>query len=200
MRVLACLAALPVLAACTYNPNPPTLTQEDVAAAADTQGFLESRPETSIAAMPTTGTANYTGRMSADLTGDSTGSILADVTLTTNYETASVTGGIGNINTFHTSGLPDQRLEGDVPLTGTVVGNKLTADGSGVLRRVDNNHEQFSRMSVDMQGQFRTNTAPADTVTGSVTGGGNGSGTGAVGPDFGFTFDFTLANGVFYAE
>ena len=187
MRVLASLATLAVLAACAV-PLEPTLTRGDYFEAQDTQGFLDSRPATAIAAMPTTGTANYTGRVAADLTGGSNGSILGDVRLETNYSSSVVTGKIKNINMYNDSLEPQQVMDGELELNGNVVDNKMVVGGKGYLVRVDNGFSNGADANVLMQGQFRTNTAPADTVTGTIT----GSATGG--------FDFTLKNGVFYAQ
>ena len=138
--------------------------------------------------MPTTGAASYTGRVGADLTGGSDGSVLADVSLTATFSSGDVTGEIYNINVFDDSGAPDQKLKGKVPLSGNVLTNKMTASGSGKLTGVDSGFTGDSTASVILNGQFRTNTAPADTVTGTITGSGTGD------------FDFVLANGKFYAE
>ena len=181
------MAALGLLAACA-EPIPPTLDETDVIASKVRYLELDALPETAGADMPTTGTADYRGRLWADLEGDTDGSVLADLNLSATFDSGSISGRVHNINAFDEDGTPDQKLGGSIPLSGGIFGNDMTATGTGTLSGVDSGFEGDTRATVILGGTFRSNGGPADTITGDVSGYGRGD------------IDFTITDGEFYAE
>lgn len=183
---LLAISASMALGACA-SPKPPTMTAQDLTDSQSTFTTLNGLGATPTADMPS-GSATFNGKFGGEVTGDSDGSILGDLTLNTNFDTSAVTGSVTNINAFDDNGDPDQLLSGSLDVNGNISGNGMTATAQGTLTGVDSGFAGDTNANVTMNGTFRNNTATADTVTGTAVGCASGD------------FDICMNNGQFYAE
>lgn len=178
------IGALVLVAACA-SPKAPTLTRQDKDDADARYEVLNALPAT--AAMPTMGTANYTGKFGGSLSGDSDGELLGDISMEADFASSVLSGSVTNLNTYNDAGEPDQLLSGGLNVNGNFVGNAVTASATGTLTGVDSGFSGDTNVDIAMNGTFRDNTGTADVITGTAIGCGTGD------------FDICLDGG-FYAE
>ncbi len=175
-----------LLAACT-SKEPPTVTRTDIERAFDAAEDAAALPVTPVSRIPT-GFVTYDGKIGADVTGDSLGSVLADMTMRVDFQDNRIGGRVDNINLIDQNGEPDQRLLGSLEIAGFENNGNLDAGASGQVTAVGTNNNQLdAQMNLDLDGTVRSDRSHGDTVYGGVTGDARG--------------DFNLdVDGVFYGE
>lgn len=183
-RSFAALAALATLGACS-TPLPPTITAAEFGTEQVAMGTYSSNSPTLIGEMPTTGTVNYTGRISsADYVGTGVSGIIS---MDVDFDASGMTGTISEVN-YVENGQPDQTLGGTLALSGSVSGSGMSGTGSGQLSGVESGFTGRTNVNLTLDGQFRDDAGTADLITGTVDGTGRGD------------FDFDVDNGRFYAS
>ncbi len=180
-------ALLVLLAACATEENPPTVSRSDIDRAFDAARDAAALPVTPSSQIPT-GTVTYDGQIGADLTGDSLGSVLADMTMRVDFQNNRIGGRVDNINLIDQDGTPDQLLDGSLEIAGFENNGDLDAGASGQVTAVGSSGTALDAdMNLDLDGTVRTDRSRGDTVYGGVTGDARG--------DFNLDID-----GVFYGE
>ena len=178
-------AALALSAACA-TPNPPSISAQDVDRAYAEALRISALPATAPADIPT-GTVTYDGQIGADVRGDAQGSILADMTMIVGFDTNAIRGSVTNINLVDPDGIPNQRFDGSLAITGIETNGDLDAVAVGQITGVDvDGHTVDADMDLDLVGTVVDDTGQGDAIFGSVTGSAAG--------DFYLTVD-----GVFFA-
>ena len=192
IRITASLAALVALSACAVGtPNTvsydPTVSAADVTAAFAEADAISTAPVTSFGNLPT-GSATYTGKLGADVSGDANGSILGDLNMNVGFASNTVRGDVSNINLIDPDGTPNQRFDGRLLLDGVETAGQIDSFASGDLTGVDVRGNQVdTQMLLILDGQVRDDFGRGDAVYGTATGQAQG--------------DFNLdVDGVFYGS
>lgn len=169
-------AAFVMLSACeisgsdAVSPNPPTVSARDVDRAFAQAADASTLPFTAAANLPT-GSVTYDGQIGADLTGDSLGSMLGDLTMQVDFADNRIGGSVRNINLINQNGTPNQRLDGSLEIAGFENNGDLDAGASGRIGAVSTDGEALdANMNLDLEGAVRSDTQFGDTVYGVVTG------------------------------
>lgn len=186
-----CLLLLPAfatLAACAL-PDETTLNRADLRAAQSDDNFARTLAFTDVEDIPA-GTATYQGHIQSEaiVNGEDDFSVLGDLTLTVDIAgsgsragSGDVEGLIDNLNLFDdgNDGFDDQGLGGTLTVAGNTDGGRLDATATGVIDAVvaDTLTTQSATWELDLDGDFRDNFEPADTIAGGVTGGTVGGGS-----------------------
>jgi hypothetical protein len=186
-RLFAALAALIPLANCdagTVQLLRDRGVTEDNLALADASA-VDTTPPGSV---PTSGSASYDGVVAASITGDYVGSLYADLSMSVNFATNSVSGQIDRVDLVDDfTGDVIQNLDGSLTLVGGEAGGVVTATATGVLIAATSGPVSGTGTAVfGLLGSMGSDAATADTVYGSAT----GAITGGI--------DLTLSNGEFY--
>jgi len=172
----AASAAIMLVSACeissgdTIAPIPPTVSISDVNQAFDRAEDASTLPFTAPTNLPT-GSAIYDGQIGADLSGDSLGSLLGDLTMQVDFAGNRIDGNVRNINLINQDGSPDQRLSGDLEIAGFETNGDIDAGAGGQLSAVSVDGEILSSdVNLDLEGAVRTDVVSGDTIYGVVTG------------------------------
>lgn len=181
-RIILPMIAAASLTACAL-PDKNSLNRADLRAftADDTRAArFDPTPSADIP----TGAATYQGHIRSDaiVNGEDDFSVagLLDLRVDmsaspTRVGSGDVSGSISDINLFddNDNGYEDQKLDGDLNISGTVREGRLGATATGVLGAVlsDTLFEQTSTWSLDLDGDFVDDAESADVITGRVTGG-----------------------------
>ncbi len=187
-RYIIALALLPFVAACTIRePNPPSVSARDVDLAFANAARASTLPVADTFDLPT-GTVTYDGQIGADVNGDTLGSVLADMRMVVDFRDNDIGGDVTNINLIDQNGIPNQRFDGSLTISGFENNGDLDAGASGRIGAVDvNGNALDADMFLDLEGTVRNDRSFGDTVYGSATGDVRG--------------DFNLdVEGVFYGE
>jgi hypothetical protein len=187
-RIVIPMIAAASLAACAL-PEKNTLSRADLRAftADDTRAArFDPTPSADIP----TGTATYEGHIRSDaiVNGEDDFSVAGLLDLRVDMSASAarvgsgdVSGSISDINLFdnNDNGYEDQKLDGDLDISGTVREGRVRATATGVLGAVlsDTLFEQTSTWSLDLDGDFVDDAESADVITGRVSGGTNGGST-----------------------
>jgi len=107
-QTLGLCAALATLAACA-TPTPPSISAYDVDRAFVEARRIDALPLTASADVPS-GTVTYDGQIGADVRGDATGSILADMTMIVGFDSNTISGTVTGLCCTN-------RLMAEVPLS-----------------------------------------------------------------------------------
>ena len=154
----------------TATPNPPTVSISDVDRAFELAEDASTLPFTAPTNLPT-GSAIYDGQIGADLSGDSLGSLLGDLTMQVDFAGNRIDGNVRNINLINQDGSPDQRLSGDLEIAGFETNGDIDAGAGGQLSAVSVDGEILSSdVNLDLEGAVRTDVVSGDTIYGVVTG------------------------------
>ena len=154
----------------TVAPNPPTVSISDINQAFDRAEDASTLPFTALINLPT-GSAIYDGQIGADLSGDSLGSLLGDLTMQVDFAGNSIAGNVRNINLINQDGGPDQRLGGDLEIAGFETNGDIDAGAGGQLSAVSVDGEILSSdVNLDLEGAVRTGVVSGDAIYGVVTG------------------------------
>ena len=172
----AASAAIMLVSACeissedTIAPIPPTVSISDVNQAFDRAEDASTLPFTAPTNLPT-GSAIYDGQIGADLSGDSLGSLVGDLTMQVDFAGNRIDGNVRNINLINQDGSPDQRLSGDLEIAGFETNGDIDAGAGGQLSAVSVDGEILSSdVNLDLEGAVRTDVVSGDTIYGVVTG------------------------------
>lgn len=187
LRYIFIVSATAALSACS-SPTPSPYTEADFEAAQAEAARIASSPLTAVADIPTTGTADYSGQLGAEVNGDIYGAILGNLDVTANFATGDIDGTVSSIGFDDWDGDADQLLDGSLVVSGSITDSTLLAGATGSLGAVD--EDGFSGSSTVMlylDGDFHSDSAAADSIYGTV--GGSGSGD----------YDVTVSSGEFYA-
>ena len=187
-RIILPMIAAASLAACAL-PEKNSLNRADLRAftADDTRAArFDPTPSADIP----TGAATYQAHIRSDavVNGEDDFSVtgLLDLRVDmsaspTRVGSGDVSGSISDINLFddNDNGYEDQKLDGDLNISGTVREGRLGATATGVLGAVlsDTLFEQTSTWSLDLDGDFVDDAESADVITGRVSGGTIGGST-----------------------
>jgi len=174
------LLAATGLAACA-TPDENTLTRADLRAAEADVAFAESLAFTPIADIPV-GQATYTGSVSGDVivNGEDDFSLLGDLVLDIDIAEAgretgrnNISGTIDNLNLFDdgNDGFDDQRLSGDLRVSGRADSGRIDATATGLVTAVitDTLSEQRAAWELDLNGDFLG--SDGSVILGDVSGG-----------------------------
>jgi len=185
---LLTLPFVATLAACAL-PDETTLNRADLRVAQSDDTFARTLAFTDVADIPA-GTATYQGHIQSEaiVNGEDDFNVLGDLTLTVDIAgngsragSGDVEGVIDNLNLFDdgNDGFDDQGLGGTLTVAGNTEGGRLDATATGVIDAVvaDSLTAQSATWELDLDGDFRDNFEPADTIAGGVTGGTIGGGS-----------------------
>ena len=169
-RITTSLIALAALSACAVSPNDPTVSAQDVASAFDEAQRISNLPLTATQNLPTGG-VTYRGQVGADVSGDAQGSILGDMRMDVDFADGDIGGNISNINLIDPNGMPNQRFDGTLGITGDDAGPQIDAFASGNISGVDNEGDAVdSQMVLILDGDVYDDFGGGDAVFGSATG------------------------------
>lgn len=142
--------------------------------------------------LPSTGAAVYTGAFGADYSGDQTGSVLADISMSVDFLGDNVTGSIENI--FFSDGVLAGPVPGNLAIAGDTFGGDLAATAVGTLTLTDlSGVERPSAANLTLTGDFHNDgTVPLTSQPTGISGVASGGTTSGV--------ILTLDTGFFYAE
>ncbi len=164
------MIALAALAACATDPNPPTVSENDVDRAFAEASRISRLPETSLTELPT-GTVTYDGQIGADIRGDANGSILADMTMVVGFASNDISGDVTNINLIDPDGTPNQELGGRLEINGVERGGSLDATAHGDITHVDaNGFEEDAQMNLNLNGEVHNDVINGDAIFGNAIG------------------------------
>lgn len=168
------MIALAALAACASDPNPPTVTENEVDRAYDEAARISRLPETNTGELPT-GSVTYDGQIGANVSGDANGSILADMTMIVGFSTNDIDGSVSNINLIDPDGTPNQRLGGSLDIDGFESGGILNAEADGQITHVDGSgFVEDSQMNLDLDGTVHNDVINGDAIFGDAVGNASG--------------------------
>jgi hypothetical protein len=143
-------------------------------------------PVTPVAALPTSGSANYDGVLAGTVAGDFVGSMYANLAMSIDFGSGDVTGEVSNADLLDDFGNIVQNLDGTLDVDGENADGVVTAQATGTLSGASGGLVSGSTVAdFDLSGTVRTDVTDADTVYGTVTGGTVGD------------FDLDLSNGEF---
>jgi len=164
------LSACEISGSDTASPNPPTVSALDVDRALAQAEDASNLPFTATSNLPT-GSVTYDGQIGADLTGDSLGSMLGDMTMRVDFADNRIGGSVSNINLIDQDGTPNQRLDGTLEIAGFENNGDLDAGASGRIGAVSTDGEELNaNMNLDLEGAVRSDNRFGDTVYGVVSG------------------------------
>ncbi len=166
MNSIKTIVALPIVAALSACASPiaPTFVPADLGTTAITNAHVSKLPD---ATMPGAGTASYTGRVVAQEANEG---VIGDLALTADFGASTITGTASNLNIIGSSDIDDQTLAGSLGVSGTIAGTGMTADMTGNLTGAAQGFSIGFNADLNMVGQFKTATNPADKVAGTITG------------------------------
>lgn len=187
MRKSLLLLGVPLilsLSACA-KATPPTKTIEDLGDVIDVFDDAQGLTATTTAAMPTTGSATYTGNMST--TSSTSDGLIGDMVMDADFSSGDVTGTISNLNLLADStdlggdqgDVASQLLGGQLTINGTITGASLDGTANGDLTGVATGIPVLNSATVtfdtdlDITGNFLSSnpgTAEADVIQGNLTG------------------------------
>jgi len=194
--------AIALLSACA-TPEEATISRADVRAFAADDTRADALDFTPTANIPT-GTATYNGHIRSDAIINSEDDYIVAGDLELNVDIAdtatrssNITGAITNVNVLdnNNDGFDDQRLRGELTLSGDASEGNIDAKAIGVLSGVfeDTIGDPSATWELDLNGRFRDDFENADVVSGRVSGGTQ--------DEFSDDYDVTLiGTGRFYGE
>lgn len=163
-----------VLGAACATPNPPSVTSDDVDRAFAEARYLATLPATASHDLPT-GSVTYDGHIGADIAGDARGQMLADMTMNVRFDSHAIAGTVRNINLLDTTGLPEQRLDGNLTIAGFENAGQLGGVAAGQVSGVNGSGEVIDTdMILDLNGSVIDDQWYGDAVYGSATGSATG--------------------------
>lgn len=178
--------ALFSLSACEVVP--PSISTSDIVAFNAESSRNAALPVTSVADLPV-GTVTYFGEFASNADVEGVGdAMLGDMEMTVAFASQRIGGTLSNINLIE-GGRPQQRMGGELDLSGRAINGVIDAAADGRLTRVDVNKTDYANTTLLLDGSVRNDRFVGDAVAGTVTGSGRGS------------FDFDLdGNGTFYGS
>ncbi|WP_458791807.1 hypothetical protein [Yoonia sp. MH D7] len=97
------------------------------------------------------------------------------MTMSADFTGNTITGGIDNVNLIDDNDIPEQLLGGSLTIAGSETNGALSATATGNLSAVgDESVRGSSSVTLNMAGNMQTDTANADTLSGSLSGYGDG--------------------------
>ncbi|MFT4701692.1 MAG: hypothetical protein ACI9ND_003330 [Yoonia sp.] len=187
-RIILPMIAAASLTACAL-PDKNSLNRADLRAFTADDTRAAGFDPTPSADIPT-GAATYEGHIRSDaiVNGEDDFSVAGLLDLRVDMSASAarvgsgdVSGSISDINLFddNDNGYEDQKLDGDLDISGTVREGRLGATATGVLGAVlsDTLFEQTSTWSLDLDGDFVDDAESADVITGRISGGTTGGST-----------------------
>lgn len=167
------LIALPALAACASDP---TIDRADVRAFDQRVATANDLAATPRSVLPT-GAITYEGQLGANIAVDGIPGygLLGDMRMEVEFDGGrDVTGRVDDINLLR-GGRPVELLDGSLRIDGEQRNGLIDADATGVLARVPEfGVVERTNLSLDLDGQVRTDAFNGDTIVGSVDGFGDG--------------------------
>jgi hypothetical protein len=165
------------------NPFARDTTNDNLALAA-----AAAAPVTPPLSVPTAGSATYDGVVAASVSGDYIGSLYADLAMTVDFGTGTVSGQVSHADLVDdNTGSVVQNLDGTLTVVGGQAGGVVTATASGVLAATSSGPlSGTGTANLGLSGDVRSDTSTADTVYGTATGAISGG------------IDLDLSNGEFY--
>lgn len=182
--LLSALGALIVSGCATAEP--PTITAQEALNEELAFAATEALSATDPGAMPTSGTASYTGTAQGTFTPDSAvDGFIADFAMTADFGGNTIDGTVSNMNSIE-NGNPDQLVGGTLDIDGSISGNAVSGMASGVITAVEDGFRGSADANFAFDGTFRNDTGVADAVSGTVTGRADGD------------FSVVIQEGTFY--
>ncbi len=176
MRIKFGMLGLPLLlslAACA-TPTPPTMDGDDLLAADLIFNSAGGLAGTSLGNMPSGGMATYSGQISS--LASATSGIIADMEMTIDFSSATITGQASNINILaeDSNDFESQLLGGVLTISnGAVSGTSMTADLNGALSGAARGFAITFNTNFDLAGNFMSSNpgvADANIIQGEATG------------------------------
>lgn len=186
VHLLGPAIALSSLSAC--EAVPPSISTADIATFNSETARTAALPVTSVAALPV-GTVTYFGEFASNADVEGIGdAMFGDLEMSVDFASQRIGGTLSNINLIE-GGQPQQRMGGELDLSGIANDGIINASADGLLTRVDANKTDYANTTLLLDGSVRNDRFVGDAIAGTVTGSGRGS------------FDFDLdGNGTFYGS
>ncbi|SMX30905.1 hypothetical protein [Actibacterium lipolyticum] len=120
--------------------------------------------------IPTSGSATYNGRVSADYAGDITGSLLGDMSMTAQFDSLAISGTIDELVASDGADVFD--VGGELTIDGAFAGSDIQASATGALMLPTATGASVSSdTGLEMFGVFLGPSGTPTAVNGAMTGG-----------------------------